>query len=153
MRENDVECLRIARELAKVSSDPLTGVGCVIANNGMIAKGVNRMPFRTLDSYERWNDRISKLTFVVHAEMDALINASKSGVSTDGAVVYIVCTDHSSVYGSPPCTQCTKHLIHAGVSGIVTLPRRADSKWAADADLSLALLREAAVDYREVAFP
>lgn len=46
----------------------------------------------------------------IHAEMNAILQCAKFGVSTDGATVYV--TDF-------PCLQCTKMLLQAGVKEIV----------------------------------
>ena len=46
----------------------------------------------------------------VHAEQNAIIQAARYGVNTDGSVLY--CT-------TQPCVQCTKMLLNAGVVEIV----------------------------------
>ena len=46
----------------------------------------------------------------VHAEQNAIIQAARHGVHTDGSTLY--CT-------TQPCVQCTKMLINAGVKEIV----------------------------------
>lgn len=45
----------------------------------------------------------------IHAEINALLQCSKFGVSTEGASVYVT---HF------PCVHCTKSLIQAGISNI-----------------------------------
>ncbi|GAA3716954.1 ComE operon protein 2 [Salinicoccus jeotgali] len=45
----------------------------------------------------------------IHAEINALLQCSKFGVSTEGASVYVT---HF------PCVHCTKSLIQAGISSI-----------------------------------
>ena len=46
----------------------------------------------------------------VHAEMNALAQAAKRGISVDGAAVYVT---------NMPCTNCAKALILAGVKRVV----------------------------------
>lgn len=48
----------------------------------------------------------------IHAEMNAVLQCAKFGVSTDGASVYV--TDF-------PCLQCTKMLLQAGITHIYYL--------------------------------
>ncbi|KRM62378.1 competence protein comEB [Paucilactobacillus vaccinostercus DSM 20634] len=45
----------------------------------------------------------------IHAEMNAILQCAKFGVSTDGASIYV--TDF-------PCLQCTKMLLQAGIKQI-----------------------------------
>lgn len=45
----------------------------------------------------------------IHAEMNAILQCAKFGVSTDQAVIYV--TDF-------PCLQCTKMLLQAGITQI-----------------------------------
>lgn len=45
----------------------------------------------------------------IHAEMNAVLQCSKSGIPTDGAEIYV--TDF-------PCLQCTKSLLQAGIKKI-----------------------------------
>uniref|UniRef100_A0A6M3IQ50 Putative CMP/dCMP deaminase zinc-binding n=1 Tax=viral metagenome TaxID=1070528 RepID=A0A6M3IQ50_9ZZZZ len=47
-----------------------------------------------------------ELCRAVHAEQNAIINASRLGVSTEGATLYVT---------GKPCILCTKMLINAGV--------------------------------------
>lgn len=45
----------------------------------------------------------------IHAEMNALLQCAKQGVSTDGATIYVT---HF------PCLNCTKSIIQAGIKQI-----------------------------------
>ncbi len=46
----------------------------------------------------------------IHAEMDAILSAARSGISTAGATLY--CTTY-------PCHGCARHLVAAGVSRVL----------------------------------
>ena len=46
-----------------------------------------------------------------HAERNALINAAKNGISTEGTILYMDC--------GTPCTPCLVEIINAGVKEIV----------------------------------
>lgn len=70
----------------------------------------------------------------VHAEQNAIIQAARYGVHTDGCVLY--CT-------TQPCVQCTKMLLNAGVREFVYAEGYPD-------ELSLQLLTEAGVLVRKL---
>ena len=55
------------------------------------------------DSEERLNNRERKYELVVHAEMNAIYNASLNGVSLKDSTLY--------VYGLPICDECAKGII------------------------------------------
>ena len=68
----------------------------------------------------------------IHAEQNAIIQAARYGVSIEGSVLY--CT-------TQPCTQCTKMLIHAGITEIVYAEGYPD-------DLARELLEESGIIVR-----
>lgn len=70
----------------------------------------------------------------VHAEQNAIIQAARYGVHTDGSVLY--CT-------TQPCVQCTKMLLNAGVSEIVFREGYPDG-------LALELLQESGITVRKL---
>lgn len=140
---------------AVMSKDPNTQVGAVLVgptNREVRSTGFNGLPRGLRDTRERLEDRDLKNKLVVHAEMNAILNAARIGVSTQGCVLYFVATDHThDLWGGPPCTRCTVELIQAGVREVVSLPQRArPSRWHEDARLARSLLIEAGVVLREV---
>lgn len=70
----------------------------------------------------------------VHAEQNAIIQAARYGVHTDGSVLY--CT-------TQPCVQCTKMLLNAGVQEIVFEEGYPDG-------LALDLLKESGIKVRRI---
>ncbi|WXU00611.1 MAG: hypothetical protein Ctma_1337 [Catillopecten margaritatus gill symbiont] len=56
-------------------------------------------------------NEVSKYKFVVHAEMNAIYNATYSGTSLDGTTLY--------VYGLPTCSECAKGIIQVGIELII----------------------------------
>lgn len=56
----------------------------------------------------------------IHAEMDALINAHRVGIPVGGKeMLHIKVVNGKAVPSGPPsCVHCSKHLIHAGLSGM-----------------------------------
>ena len=146
-----------------MSKDPSTQVGAVLVNprtNAVISTGFNGLPRGLADTSVRLQDRDTKLALVVHAELNAILNAARNGSApTQGAALYIVAqsatpsTAPAPPWGGPPCVRCTVHVINAGITQIVSYPRKAvPSRWAADLDQAQAqaLLHEAGVTYTEV---
>lgn len=122
----DKRFMRIARDIATWSKDPSSKIGAVIVNDErrILATGYNGFPRGIADSDDRLNDREQKYAMIVHAELNALMNALYSGVSVKGATLY--------VYGLPICSDCTKSVIQSGIARIViTDPRDEDvpEKW------------------------
>ena len=116
--------MRLAREISTWSKDPSTRIGAVVVNEErrILATGYNGFPRGIADTNERLNDREQKYPRIIHAEMNALMNALYSGVSVKGATIY--------VYGLPVCSECTKSVIQAGISRVViTYPELAPEKW------------------------
>ena len=104
--------MAMAKEVAQWSKDPNTKVGAVaVGEKGQIlSQGFNGFPRGILDTFERLNDRETKYQYVVHAEMNVIYNATYSGVSLDGAKLY--------VYGLPVCSECAKGIIQVGISEV-----------------------------------
>jgi dCMP deaminase len=67
----------------------------------------------------------------IHAEQNAIIQASLHGVSLDGATLYVTHT---------PCILCAKMLVNARIERFVTFGRYAD-------DSFLELFREAGIQF------
>lgn len=120
----DHRFMRLAREISTWSKDPSTRIGAVVVNDErrILATGYNGFPRGIADTNERLNDREQKYPRIIHAEMNALMNALYSGVSVKDATIY--------VYGLPVCSECTKSVIQAGISRVViTYPELAAEKW------------------------
>jgi len=150
----DRHFLQLCLDHARMSKDPNTRVGCVIVgpDREPITDGFNGFPRGIADTADRLNDRDTKLRIIVHAEMNALMNAARAGHKTKGGTLYLAATDDSgNVWGGAPCSQCLKHCIQAGISEIVSHPWKAvPSRWHEDIAFSRTLLSEAGIVYREV---
>lgn len=149
----DAHFLRLALAAADMSKDPNTQVGAVIvgADRQVIAMGFNGFP-RGIKDDARLHDRDVKLQLIVHAEINAVMNAARSGVSTRGCTLYLLATDHTNnKWGGPPCVRCAVELIQAGIAEIVALPFKDDtSSWLESIEYAEIVLNEAGVMYREV---
>lgn len=107
----DERFIRIAYEVASWSKDPGTKVGAVlVTDRRIIATGYNGFPQNISDSFERYEDRETKLSYTVHAEVNAILNAAKNGARTDSSTLYVT---------FPPCVRCSTAVIQAGVTHVV----------------------------------
>jgi dCMP deaminase len=138
--------IHLAKEVSLWSKDPNTKVGAIIvgAKGQILAQGYNGFPRKIRDTPKRLNDRELKYKYVVHAEMNAVFNASYSGTSLDGATIY--------VYGLPICHECAKGIIQVGIKKVVIEKQRIGFKehWKESCDLAVNMLQEAGVTVYEV---
>jgi dCMP deaminase len=94
---------------------------CIVKNNNIIAMGANRaMP--DLCRSPRGCLRIEKYGTnskmyrspedcrAIHSEVDAIGNAARAGVSTEGATIYVT---------RYPCEACARLIITAGIKKVV----------------------------------
>lgn len=150
----DRHFLRLALEHAQMSKDPATQVGAVIVgpDREVRSSGFNGFPRGIADLPSRLDDRELKLQLIVHAEMNAVLNAARIGTAVKGCTLYLLATDRAGgVWGGPPCTRCTVEVIQAGIAEIVSLPfKPGPSQWRASIENAGRLLAEAGVTYREI---
>jgi dCMP deaminase len=150
----DRHFLGLALYHSRLSKDPSTRVGSVVVgpDREILSAGFNGFPRGIADTPERLNHRDTKLKLIVHAEMNALLAAARTGIKLKGCALYLAATDDSGlIWGGPPCTRCTVEIIQVGISEIVSLPLKAvPSRWHDDLALAGSLLAEAGVNYREL---
>ena len=134
--------IHLAKEISTWSKDPSTQVGAVvIGNNGeVLSQGYNGFPRGIKDTPQRLKDREKKYNLVVHAEMNAINNASLNGVSLKGSTLY--------VYGLPICNECAKGVIQVGIDKVIaTRPADYNKEWDESIKDAKALFKEAEVEY------
>ncbi len=104
--------LSVAEVSAGMSKDPSTKVGATIANpdKRICATGWNGFPSGIGDLSSRLANRETKLTYTIHAEMNAILNATQS---LKGCTLY--------TWPFPPCSDCMKHVIQSGITRVVSL--------------------------------
>lgn len=131
--------LELARNISAWSKDPSTQVGAVaIGQYGQVlSQGFNGFPRHVSDDQSLYDDRDTKYQRVVHAEMNVIYNACRTGVSLDGAILY--------VYGLPLCNECAKGIIQVGIKEVVMPWQKIPYKWQRSCHLSERLLDEANV--------
>jgi dCMP deaminase len=133
--------MKIAHDVALKSKDPSTKVGCVIVGPGheIRTTGFNGFP-RGIDEVDekRW-ERPVKYKYVEHAERNAIYNAARMGTEL------LDCTAYMTI---PPCPDCARGLIQAGIETVVLTtvhPLKDREDWKAQLVFALSLLHEAAV--------
>jgi len=131
--------LDLAQSISDWSKDPSTRVGAVaIGKYGQVlSQGFNGFPRGIQDTPDLYDDRDAKYDRIVHAEMNVIYNACRTGVSLDGATLY--------VYGLPLCSECAKGIIQVGISTVVMPHQQIPYKWQKSCHLSERLLDEAGV--------
>lgn len=104
--------IELAKEISTWSKDPSRKIGAVIVGDHgqILSQGFNGFPRGVFDLEERYNDRPTKYKYVVHAEMNAIYNATLNGVKCHGASLY--------VWGLPICGECAKGIIQVGIKEV-----------------------------------
>ncbi len=112
--------IQLAKEISTWSKDPSRKIGAVIVgeHGQILSQGFNGFPRGVFDFEERYNDRPTKYKYVVHAEMNAIYNATLNGVKCHGASLY--------VWGLPICSECAKGIIQVGIKEVY-IPQEAFS--------------------------
>ena len=104
----------VAMLAAHRSKDPSTQVGaCIVSpDNIIVSTGYNGMPKGCSDDEFPWNrdGEENKYPFVVHAELNAILNAN--GRNLRGCKIYVALF---------PCNECAKAIIQSGIREIVYL--------------------------------
>lgn len=138
----DERFLALAFEVASWSKDPSTKVGCVITDNDLriVGVGFNGFPRGMNDSPALYADRPTKYLRTVHAELNAIFNATSS---VNECTAYVT---------AAPCTNCALALIQSGVDRVVYPTPSADlmSRWSESINNSRALFEEAQIEVTEV---
>lgn len=132
----DRRFMEMAQLVSTWSKDPSTKIGVVLVKDRkVISTGYNGFPEGIADD-ERLNDREQKYAIVLHAEMNALIQA---GRDARDSTLYL--------WGmpGPPCQNCAKHLIQAGITRVVTRPGELEPRWADQIQAAYGILEEAHV--------
>jgi dCMP deaminase len=101
---------------AQRSKDPNTQVGACIVdqNNKIVGIGYNGFPRGCSDEELPWSRKAesindTKYPYVVHAEVNAILNSTKK---LEGARMYVALF---------PCNECTKVIIQSGIKEIIYL--------------------------------
>ena len=108
--------MSVALLSGKRSKDPNTQVGaCIVNKNNVIESiGYNGLPKGCSDDEFPWEKEgemlNTKYPFVVHAELNAILNSK--GKDLSGCKIYVALF---------PCNECAKAIIQSGISEVVYL--------------------------------
>lgn len=103
----------IAKLVRERSEDPCCKVGaCIVKDNKIISTGYNGMPSRSEHGIYPWtkgdtDPTKNKYFYVVHAELNAILNSEKS---LKGSTLYVT---------KFPCNECAKAIIQSGISKVI----------------------------------
>ena len=104
--------LNIAETVKLKSKDRRTQIGAVIVgrDNEIVSTGYNSFPRGIDDDVEERQQRPEKYFWMVHGELNAILNAARIGVSTNGCKIYLTC--------GIPCSNCGRAIINAGITEV-----------------------------------
>jgi dCMP deaminase len=128
--------MNITREVAKRSTCMSMKSGAVIVKDSKImSTGYSGAPRNTLDCYERGECLRRKLGIPsgqryelcrsVHSEMNAIINAGRTGEHLVGSDLYLwgmkVHNNENKLIDIHPCFICKKMIINAGIKRVIAM--------------------------------
>lgn len=138
----DEKHMKLALLVSERSKDRSRKTAAVIVdqNESEIATGYNGFPRGVDDNVDSRHERPAKYKWTEHAERNAIYNAARSGIRTEGCRMYMPWY---------PCMDCARAVIQAGIGELVCYePDWNDPIWAKDfADVPL-LLSEGGVKVR-----
>jgi len=98
--------IEIANIMAFRSKDPDRIVGvCITKNNKIISTGYNGLPLGFKDNKLLWTNNIKK-SLVIHAEINAILNATQS---LENSIMY------TTLF---PCSNCSKSIVQSKIKEI-----------------------------------
>ncbi len=110
----------VAMLTAQRSKDPSTQVGaCIVGyDQRILSTGYNGFPYGCSDDEFPWEREAedaneTKYPFVVHAELNAILNAR--GKNLTGAKIYVALF---------PCNECAKAIIQSGITEVIYLSNK-----------------------------
>ena len=134
--------MRMVYDWADLSKDPRTKIGAVIIKDNVpISNGYNNFPSKVLDLKERYIDKPTKYSFIIHAEANAILNAARLGHSTLGATMFTQ---------GIPCQECMKAVINSGIKKVIChkqWPNLTHSEnWVKSIEVSETMRKEAGIE-------
>ena len=134
-----IRFLRLAQHVAMWSKDPSTQCGAVIVDHHrrVVGMGFNGFPRGIRDDPSRLNDRPEKYGTIVHAELNAILNATRS---VEGCSMY--------VWPMLSCNECAKAIIQSGINLIVAplgIGEDTNTRWGSQLEFARRMFAEANV--------
>lgn len=116
--------MNLANAVSNKSKDTSTKVGAVIigTDNQVVSTGFNGFPRGVHDDPPRCKaepmparfTRPDKYLYTAHAEANAVFQAARHGIRLQGCTIFV-----SSL---PPCNECAKAIIQAGLTEVYCYP-------------------------------
>lgn len=140
----DTYFMGIAQLSSKRSKDPKTQVGaCIVSpDNKIVGIGYNGFPKGISDDVFPWKDQgdflETKYPYVVHAEANAILNASQN---LEDCKLFVTLF---------PCNECTKLIIQSGIKELIYVSNKDEGK-----DFQIAsrkMLEKAQVKLRQISW-
>lgn len=135
----DARFIALAEHVAGWSKDPSTKVGAVIVDEQrrVIALGYNGFPRGVDDAPERYADRAIKYPMVVHAELNAILNALGP---VEGCTLYVT--------PLAPCAECAKAIIQSGIRRVIITREMSEGsgRWSESQQVGWTMMDEALID-------
>lgn len=106
------ECLRTNRKFGAVLVDPQSNTIIATGYNGYIRGGTTHCGGEGVCLRERRNIPSGERMEIgcIHAEENVLINASRQGISTVGAWLFL---------NGEPCALCSRRLVQSGIKKVI----------------------------------
>lgn len=132
VRADDEIYIQMARLFSQKSKCVSHRVGCLLVKDRrIVANGYNGTPSDHPNcdevfshrSYDRELHHAFSTRFEIHAEMNAILFATREGISTKGTTLYTTLQ---------PCSACLKNIIQAGIVKIVYSDVYDKSGWDAE---------------------
>jgi dCMP deaminase len=140
--------MEIAYATARLSKDSSTQVGAVIVGptNEVRSLGYNGAP-RGCSADDGQDQRgllrPEKYFWYSHAELNAITNAARVGTPLDGSTIVVT---------HPPCMDCARAIVQAGIKEVVAVQPTAEftDRWTDHIRRTKALFQECGVTYTEI---
>lgn len=134
--------LGVVDAIAQLSKDQSTQVGALILGPTFEVRslGYNGAPRGCQADEDERNQRPEKLFWFSHAELNAITNAARVGTPLAGCVLLVT---------HPPCMDCARAVVQAGITGVLTRNPGAEflDRWVEHTRRTQQLFAECKVDY------
>jgi dCMP deaminase len=133
--------MEMAVLISSWSKDPRRKIGAIAVSQKdrrILSSGYNGFP-KQIEDDGRLLVSAEKSKYVIHAEMNCIYNATYTGVSLNGASLF--------VHGLPVCAECAKGIIQVGIDNVYCNfeTTKEDSFWINSFEQTKSILKEAGV--------
>lgn len=146
-QQDDLRWLSLCAQKGCESPDPRTKIGCIIVrpDKSVLTEACNTFPKGVVATIEARTEAPFKYLWIEHAERNAIYQAARSGISTEGCTMFI---DLS------PCVDCARAIIQAGLVEVVINQDRTTEykgeRYSGEHSMALQMLAEAGIPVRFV---